>query len=96
MSIYTRNGDEGKTSLINEAVVSKSDDRIELLGTIDELSSYIGFAKVLAPEHERNILSEIFNIMAKNGAYLLALGIILMFLANLIHSLKEIRTKENS
>lgn len=59
MSIYTRNGDEGKTSLINEAVVSKSDDRIELLGTIDELSSYIGFAKVLAPGHERNILSEL-------------------------------------
>jgi len=59
MSIYTKNGDEGNTSLINESVVSKSDDRIELLGTIDELSSYIGFAKVLAPEHERNILSEI-------------------------------------
>ena len=59
MSIYTKNGDEGKTSLINESVVSKSDDRIELLGTIDELSSYIGFAKVLAPEHEKNILSEI-------------------------------------
>lgn len=34
MSIYTRNGDEGKTSLINEAVVSKSDDRIELLGQL--------------------------------------------------------------
>lgn len=59
MSIYTRNGDKGNTSLISESIVSKSDDRIELIGTIDELSSYIGFAKVLAPEHERNILSEI-------------------------------------
>jgi len=44
----------------------------------------------------RNILTEIFNIIAKNGAYLLALGIILMFLANLIHNFKETRTKENS
>ena len=59
MSIYTRNGDEGKTSLINEINVLKSDDRVELLGTIDELSSYIGFAKVLVEEYEKNILSEI-------------------------------------
>ena len=59
MSIYTKNGDKGKTSLINEKLVSKSDDRIELIGTIDELSSYIAFAKVLASKHERNILSEI-------------------------------------
>ena len=44
----------------------------------------------------RNIITEIFNIMAKNGAYLLTFGIILMFLANLIHNLKETRTKENS
>ena len=43
----------------------------------------------------RNILSEIFNIMVKNGAYMLTLGIILIFLANLIHNLKETRTKEN-
>ena len=59
MSIYTRNGDKGNTSLISESIVSKSDDRIELIGAIDELSSYIGFAKVLVKEHERNILSEI-------------------------------------
>lgn len=44
----------------------------------------------------RNILTEVFNVMAKNGAYLLTVGIILMFLANLIHNLKETRTKENS
>jgi len=44
----------------------------------------------------RNILTEIFNIMSKNGAYLLAIGIILMFLANLIHNIKEARTNEKS
>lgn len=43
----------------------------------------------------RNILTEIFNTMAKNGAYLLTLGIILIVLSNLIHNIKETGTKEN-
>lgn len=47
MSIYTKNGDDGKTSLMNGISVSKSDDRIELIGTIDELNSALGLAKVL-------------------------------------------------
>ena len=50
MKIYTRKGDRGKTSLINEIEVSKADERIELLGTIDELSSFIGFAKAAVDE----------------------------------------------
>ena len=50
MSIYTKKGDSGKTSLMDGISVSKSDDRIELLGTIDELNSSIGLAKVIA-EH---------------------------------------------
>lgn len=69
MSIYTKSGDEGMTSLINETSVSKADDRIELLGTIDELSSYIGFAKIIIEESFKNELSEIQQdlmlIMAK-------------------------------
>ena len=48
MSIYTKKGDDGRTSLIDGISVSKSDDRIELLGTIDELNSAIGLAKVIA------------------------------------------------
>ena len=59
MSIYTKNGDAGTTSLINEISVSKADERIELLGTIDELSSYIGFVKVIAEESLKERLSEI-------------------------------------
>ena len=38
MSIYTRTGDSGMTSLMKEKNISKSDDRIQLLGTIDELT----------------------------------------------------------
>lgn len=44
----------------------------------------------------RNILTEIFNIISKNGVYLLSFGIILMFLTNLIYNIRETRTKENS
>ncbi|WP_122644725.1 cob(I)yrinic acid a,c-diamide adenosyltransferase [Luxibacter massiliensis] len=59
MKIYTKNGDSGKTSLMNGISVSKSDDRIELLGTIDELSSNIGLAKVIAEPSLRERLSQI-------------------------------------
>ena len=59
MSIYTKTGDRGTTSLMNGISVSKSDDRIELLGTIDELNSHIGLAKVLADTALKDQLSHI-------------------------------------
>ena len=59
MSIYTKTGDRGTTSLMNGISVSKSDDRIELLGTIDELSSHIGLAKVLSDPSLKEQLSHI-------------------------------------
>lgn len=68
MKIYTKKGDSGKTSLLGNVSVSKSDDRIELLGTIDELSSHIGLAKVVAdkPLRERlsSIQKELIHLMA--------------------------------
>lgn len=68
MKIYTKKGDSGKTSLLGNVSVSKSDDRIELLGTIDELSSHIGLAKVAADEPLRKRLSsiqkELIHLMA--------------------------------
>lgn len=42
MSIYTRTGDTGQTSLVGGQRVSKSCDRLEAYGTVDELSSHIG------------------------------------------------------
>lgn len=59
MKIYTKQGDGGKTSLMNGISVSKSDDRIELLGTIDELNSQIGLAKVIANPSLQNRLAAI-------------------------------------
>lgn len=40
--IYTRTGDQGKTSLIGGTKVPKSHLRIESYGTVDELNSFIG------------------------------------------------------
>jgi cob(I)alamin adenosyltransferase len=48
MKIYTRKGDEGKTSLIGGARVSKAHIRIDAYGTIDELNSYIGWLRDLS------------------------------------------------
>ena len=58
MKVYTKKGDGGNTSLANGMSVSKADDRIELIGTIDELNSYIGHAKVLSEDHLKTNLAE--------------------------------------
>lgn len=65
MKIYTRKGDNGRTSLLNGSGVLKTDDRIELLGTIDELSSHIGLAKVLSEEPMKQELSHIQQNLMK-------------------------------
>nr|WP_294665044.1 cob(I)yrinic acid a,c-diamide adenosyltransferase [uncultured Blautia sp.] len=52
MSIYTKNGDKGTTNLVHTKNVSKSDDRIQLEGTIDELSSHIGVLKTMIEDGE--------------------------------------------
>lgn len=44
MSIYTKTGDRGKTSLFSGKRVFKDDIRVETYGTLDELNSAIGFA----------------------------------------------------
>ncbi|WP_373229070.1 cob(I)yrinic acid a,c-diamide adenosyltransferase [Cohnella sp.] len=54
MKIYTRTGDEGKTSVIGGRV-NKDDVRVEAYGTIDELNSFVGqAASVLAREDKAN------------------------------------------
>ncbi len=65
MKIYTMTGDGGYTSLLNNARVSKSDDRIELLGSIDELSSHMGLAKVIADADLKEDISAIQNTLIK-------------------------------
>lgn len=52
MSIYTKGGDRGTTSLVRTKNVSKSDDRIQLVGTIDELTSHLGLVKTMIRDEE--------------------------------------------
>lgn len=47
LKIYTKTGDQGKTSLIGGTKVPKSHIRIETYGTVDELNSYIGLVNDL-------------------------------------------------
>lgn len=43
--IYTRDGDEGETSLANGARVSKNSARVAAYGAIDEASSHVGLVR---------------------------------------------------
>jgi cob(I)alamin adenosyltransferase len=45
MSIVTKTGDRGKTSLYCGKRVSKDDIRVEICGALDEVSSFLGMAK---------------------------------------------------
>lgn len=45
MKIYTKTGDSGETALYGGTRVSKASARVEAYGNIDELNSFIGFAK---------------------------------------------------
>ena len=47
MKIYTKTGDDGKTSLFDNSRVWKSHDRIMSYGAIDELNSTLGIAIAL-------------------------------------------------
>jgi cob(I)alamin adenosyltransferase len=46
--IYTRTGDTGDTHLVGGQRVSKDNLRIESYGTVDELNSFIGAARITA------------------------------------------------
>ncbi|MEK4496907.1 cob(I)yrinic acid a,c-diamide adenosyltransferase [Ureibacillus sp. FSL W8-0352] len=62
MKIYTKTGDQGKTSLIGGRV-SKDHVRVEAYGTIDELNSFIGKAVTeLDPNKFQDILKDLETI----------------------------------
>ncbi len=52
MKVYTKTGDKGTTSLIGGKRVAKSDIHLEIYGTLDELSSFIGLLKCEYPDAE--------------------------------------------
>lgn len=52
--LYTRGGDKGYTKTLKNNHIPKSDDLINLLGTLDEFSSALGVAKVSGYDKELN------------------------------------------
>ena len=75
MKIYTKHGDGGMTTLMSATQISKADDRIATLGSIDELSSHMGLAKayianmrtadsVKCVEHFDRVQSALMTVMA--------------------------------
>ena len=68
LKLYTKTGDQGKTSLIGSARLSKSHPVFEVLGTTDELNSYLGHAVVLTAGKTRTELLHIQNNLLTIGA----------------------------
>jgi cob(I)alamin adenosyltransferase len=58
MSIVTKMGDKGKTDLFGGRQVSKDDLRIETLGDLDELCSFLGLAKSLVKNKSAKAIIE--------------------------------------
>ena len=71
MSIYTKRGDRGITDMAHTSNISKSDDRIRLLGTIDELNSHIDLVRSMLSQAE--VISLLENI--QNNLNLIAAGV---------------------
>jgi cob(I)alamin adenosyltransferase len=72
MSIATKRGDGGQTSLPGGVRVSKNHPRVECYGTIDELISQLGLARALANDAEANewtrgIQRELFKVGSAIG-----------------------------
>ncbi|ELR69101.1 Cob(I)alamin adenosyltransferase PduO [Fulvivirga imtechensis AK7] len=71
MKVYTKTGDKGTTALFGGARVSKSHDRINAYGTIDELNSYIGLVRDQEVNHKRRtILVEVQDRLFTIGSVL--------------------------
>ena len=68
--IYTRSGDDGKTDLFSGERVQKNDERVEAYGTVDELISFLGLARVQSTNLIATYILEIQQKLFKVNAEL--------------------------
>ena len=69
MSVYTRFGDKGKTSLYGGKTVSKGDIRVEAYGNLDELNSFLGIVLIHLKDKEiKDKLIKIQNDLFEIGS----------------------------
>ena len=74
MDIYTKTGDKGTTKLFTDQEVSKDHIRVEAYGTIDELGSFIGWAKHSTDDEIKQFLEKIQNELFVVGGHLASEG----------------------
>jgi cob(I)alamin adenosyltransferase len=59
--VYTRKGDQGSTRLVGGQMISKAALRIESYGTLDELNSYIGAARLSCLELNLDQMAQLLH-----------------------------------
>ena len=71
MKIYTKSGDQGKTSLFNGKRVAKNDLSIDAYGTLDELNAWMGLLREAQELHDQQqLITEIQKDLFTVGAIL--------------------------
>lgn len=69
--VYTKTGDAGMTSLVGGVRVSKTHERLETYGTVDELNSFVGLLLTyLNDERDVAFLRRVQNTLFVVGSYL--------------------------
>lgn len=69
MKIYTKTGDDGTTGLFNGVRVKKSNERVNLYGTVDELNSSIGLVMTHnLPNGMKNEFTILSNLLFNLGS----------------------------
>jgi len=70
MKIYTKTGDRGETSLFDGSRVGKSNKRIDLLGYLDELNSFVGLliSSITFDHSQHMLLSKVQSLLLDVGA----------------------------
>ena len=75
MSIYTRRGDTGQSSLLSGELVDKDDDRVQTYGAVDELQAHLGMVIALTrSDRVRSLLRAVQEDMVAVGAQLASSG----------------------
>lgn len=59
MKIYTKSGDNGRSSTLNRTSLPKNSEIFQLLGNLDELSSVLGLAKQVSNEGTVDIIEQL-------------------------------------
>jgi cob(I)alamin adenosyltransferase len=85
--VYTRRGDSGDTALAGGQRIAKDDPRIAAYGTVDELNSFLGAARVTANEliAQAPVLRPLAGILLRVQHELFNLGSILATLPEDVH-----------